>query len=406
MSKRMDASKNEEATMGRIRVNTEQVMEAGGQLSAGSGRLAEIGHALRGAVGGLNVGAWEGVSRGRAEPLLGRVGPESRRLANDLAALGRTLERVASVFEEEDGTAARNLSGMPWVSWDAGGGSYAGSPPPPDDNPDFRGVRGAEEAEYGLMSGQPFTQGIGDESDILPSDVRQGGIGDCYLMASLAAIALQDPGVIRRMIRDNGDGTYTVTLHQNMRGLAAWQPQFYPVEVVVTPEFPLEGGDLVFAQSVDGQGDRQELWTALVEKAYAQANGGYHDIEGGWGHAAMEAVTGVESQWFSPSSATIDTFADHFEAGNAITASSLGELAIWGENGEIIIDIPDASDRNPLFQDHTLCENHEYYVTGVDRANGSITVRNPWGWNEGEVTLSFAEFQGAFRRASVNPLAP
>jgi uncharacterized protein YukE len=406
MSKRMDASKNEEATMGRIRVNTEQVMEAGGQLSAGSGRLAEIGHALRGAVGGLNVGAWEGVSRGRAEPLLGRVGPESRRLANDLAALGRTLERVASVFEEEDGTAARNLSGMPWVSWDAGGGSYAGSPPPPDDNPDFRGVRGAEEAEYGLMSGQPFTRGIGDESDILPSDVHQGRVGDCYLMASLAAIAVQDPDVIRRMIRDNGDGTYTVTLHRNMRGLVAWQPQFYPVEVVVTPEFPLLNGDLLFARSVDGRGDGRELWTALVEKAYAQANGGYHDIEGGWGHTAMEAITGVESQWFSPSSATLDTFADHFEAGHAITASSLMELAIGREDDDFFVDLPDPSDWNPLFMDDDLYENHEYYVTDVDRASGSITVRNPWGWHRGEVTLSFAEFQGAFRRASVNPLTP
>ena len=112
--------------MTQIRIDTQHTREIGRRLIAEGDRLAEIGHELRRAIGGLDTWAWDGRSRWRAEPLLNRVRPESARVADGLDALGRKLVRVADVFEEEDNTAARNLAGMGWVDFETGGGSVLG----------------------------------------------------------------------------------------------------------------------------------------------------------------------------------------------------------------------------------------------------------------------------------------
>ena len=110
--------------MTKIRIHTESVRGAGRRFIAKSNHLAEIGQALQGAIGSLDTWAWDGVSRARAEPLLGRVRPESATVAEELERLGHMLIHVADVFEHEDNTAAGNLAGMPWVDWDTiGGGS-------------------------------------------------------------------------------------------------------------------------------------------------------------------------------------------------------------------------------------------------------------------------------------------
>ena len=101
--------------MTKIRIQTESVREAGQRFIAEGDHLAEIGQALQGAIGSLDTWAWDGVSRARAEPLLGRVRPESTAVAEELERLGRTLVRVADVFEQEDNTAAGNLEGLEWV---------------------------------------------------------------------------------------------------------------------------------------------------------------------------------------------------------------------------------------------------------------------------------------------------
>ncbi|RLC77682.1 MAG: hypothetical protein DRJ03_26460 [Chloroflexi bacterium] len=82
--------------------------------------MAEIGRELQNAIGSLDTGAWDGRSRARAEPLLGRVRPESGRVQHQLEELGYKLMRVANIFEQEDDTAARELEGMGWVEFEDG----------------------------------------------------------------------------------------------------------------------------------------------------------------------------------------------------------------------------------------------------------------------------------------------
>ncbi|RLC82159.1 MAG: hypothetical protein DRJ03_19435, partial [Chloroflexi bacterium] len=62
--------------MTQIRIDTELAGEVARRLITEADRMAEIGRELQNAIGSLDTGAWDGRSRARAEPLLGRVRPE------------------------------------------------------------------------------------------------------------------------------------------------------------------------------------------------------------------------------------------------------------------------------------------------------------------------------------------
>ncbi|MBL9039566.1 MAG: hypothetical protein JNG84_13690, partial [Archangium sp.] len=49
---------------------------------------------------------------------------------------------------------------------------------------------------------------------VSPGDVRQGALANCYFPGAIAAVAATNPEVIRDMVKDNGNGTYTVTFKQ------------------------------------------------------------------------------------------------------------------------------------------------------------------------------------------------
>jgi hypothetical protein len=68
-------------------------------------------------------------------------------------------------------------------------------------------------------------------------DVNQGYLGDCYFVAALGEVALQDPSAIENMITDNGNGTYSVLFYVN------GQPDY----VTVNGELPYMSGGYQWA---------------------------------------------------------------------------------------------------------------------------------------------------------------
>ena len=241
-----------------------------------------------------------------------------------------------------------------------------------------------------------YIKGKNDSGSIDPSDVTQGGLGDCYLLASIAAVALQKPELLEQMIRDNGDGTYTVTFYEKKKILGLFDNGFEKTEILVTDVFPIQNGTPLYAKYGDVTPDQNEVWTMVLEKAYAQWKGGYPDIDGGFPHDAMEAITGVNSRDYNPGMLKLEDLADQYNNGSIITLGSLPDYKIgsW--------DIPDATNTHPLYVNDTLVGSHAYYVSNVDVAAGTISIRNPWGWDHDEITLPFDQFQGAFQTVSVN----
>jgi hypothetical protein len=80
----------------------------------------------------------------------------------------------------------------------------------------------------GRLRNPLFVKDGSDVHEVDMNDVDQGGIGNCYVMASIAAVARQDPERIKNMVHDNGDGTYTVTFKEG------WKD----VPITVSGDFP------------------------------------------------------------------------------------------------------------------------------------------------------------------------
>ncbi len=321
-------------------------------------------------------------------------------------------------------------------------------PPPPPPNPDFDATGALAGVSYAPVDGELFVGGANGEPAIHPSDVTQGYLGDCYFLSSLAALATTPRGrdwLANHIVKD-GD-TYAVTFYER-KALG----EFEPVRVRVSSEFPMVPGspnndDMpVFAKFGDrGVDGRLEVWVMAYEKAYAQYFGGYKKIEGGWGGAAMEAITGVSSEAYVYTGAdlpfsidgqemvvpgmpnkmipadinlggpTFDQLADHVDRGDAVTVGSLPLPEVDTRRDKIEVDIPVVGHQeipmpdpatwiSPVYNNQDVHTQHEYYVIGVDRATREVVLRNPHSYQEIPIRVTYDQFQIAFPFVSINPI--
>ncbi len=213
------------------------------------------------------------------------------------------------------------------------------------------------------------------------ADIHQGAANDCYFMTSLAETALHNPSAITNMFVVNGDGTYTVRFYHD--GTAEY--------VTVDSYLPASAsGQLIYAnRGALDTNPNNELWTALVEKAYAQLN------EMGWLHGALSA-TGQNSY-----SAIINGYiymalgqitGQHTAAFNyTTTTTSLTNFVNAYDEGK---SIGFASKSAPASSQ--IVANHAYAVVGYDVANQSITLFNPWGIQYGLVSMDWNQIQANF----------
>jgi Calpain family cysteine protease len=247
---------------------------------------------------------------------------------------------------------------------------------------------------YTKFSGAAFVKGATDTEAVDPNDVKQGQLGDCYLLSAMAAIARANPDVIRRLVSGpNADGTFNVTIYSDTGG--AFSTEWTPKVVKVTPTFPsYTWGAPAFAErgDIDPAQGGPELWVMLIEKAYAMVEGGYSDIKGGYGRKAMTRLTGVESKSFDPSDYTdvqvISTIKYYLSAKWAVTAGS-----DWY--------VRDAYKEEARKKGVVL--EHEYSVVSVDDAKNTIDLQNPWG-EEHIKAMPVATFRKYFREVAANPL--
>ena len=204
-----------------------------------------------------------------------------------------------------------------------------------------------------------FMQEPGDASAISINDVNQGWLGDCYVCAPIAALALERPDYIRNMVRDNGDGTQSVRLYLD------------PFHSDISTWITVHDSDLGQGMNTNNGGQLivngvQEIWPQVIENALAQVNGGYSALgNGGFANAIMQQLTG--------SPATVTLFSFWGVATNLPTTTQLqADLA--------------AKDMVTFFDyasnGYGLVDNHYYTLTSVDTENGVdyAHFRNPWGY--------------------------
>jgi hypothetical protein len=249
---------------------------------------------------------------------------------------------------------------------------------------------------YRRFEGTPFVKGAGDRCCIDPNDIEQGRLGDCFILASLAALASTSPGTLANAIQDVGDGNYDVTLYVD-----DGKKNLVKQVVRVTDAFPglrwfysLTQPNPLFAQVGEPGSDPPELWVMLIESAFAQAyKGGYLQLNlGGRGFDTLQALTGRTSIVVHPHEMTQEklgaTLASLERSGYAITAGSV-------DAKQIIEAGP-----HPLLvgtggQDARLVSTHEYYVRHYDAATQTVTLGNTHT-RGATVQLTLSEFHFAF----------
>lgn len=120
------------------------------------------------------------------------------------------------------------------------------------------------------------------------NDVKQGELGDCWLISSLANLAdFQDGSFIRALLPGQETaskvGAYLVRLCLGGR----WRG------ILVDDRLPHIGGGLGYhTQLAFCETDRLQLWASVVEKAFAKVCGGYANLHCGEGREALSILTG------------------------------------------------------------------------------------------------------------------
>lgn len=143
--------------------------------------------------------------------------------------------------------------------------------------------------------------------NIAPTNVRQGQLGDCYILGSMAVIASQ-PQNIKRLLEDKGDSAEVWLCDSG-----CWRL------VRLKKTFPVSGSKPTFASSKDNC-----IWQMVLEKAFACLYKGYDRLELGHSSAALRELTGCATEYIElddPNTAW-QNIKSHLATGNIITGST------------------------------------------------------------------------------------
>ncbi len=298
-------------------------------LAASFDQHADVLERCRQQVGGaIRIGAWQG--------------PDASRFRQHWdSQLAAQLMATAHSLRDNAAKARTNADQQETASQvDSSGGSGTGSPPsspPAADDPKLTDDLGEYEPADDI--------GLGDD-DLLPTEIEQGSLGDCWFLAGLGAVVHDNPDFIREHMRQNPDGTWTITMYRDGE----------PVEITVEPTVPSNG---------EGARSGEPNWASLYEKAAAVYWGGdYDNLDGGWSSDAFEAITGAT--------------ADH--SGELNLADIRDRLA----DGPVAVGTEKAPTWWPFddqIDDNRIVPNHAYIVDDVREIDGELKIHvlNPWG---------------------------
>ena len=248
----------------------------------------------------------------------------------------------------------------------------------------------ADYPESCLFASSETTYGITD------SDVVQGGVGDCWLLAGLASLADKRAEFLRGNILEYPQGMYEVRFFNGL---------------VVVDSYVLTKNDNIYGASLSRE---NEYWPILFEKAFMkyfaselcpplirQRNsakrmnlGEFHgmpsyiDIHGGYPKWVYQCLLGIPED--IPSISTL-VCPDKFIL-DKLSSSGVGCCCSSTEFGDdsMVLD--------------GIVQGHAYSIVGVH--NGLIRLRNPWakvehmtyddGKNDGEFSIDVQTFKKQF----------
>jgi len=202
------------------------------------------------------------------------------------------------------------------------------------------------------------------------SDVHQGMLANCYFPAAIGALVTARPGLMQELIKDNGDGTFTVTFSKRDA-----LDRVRKVPVTVDSDLwvkPGKGTPLYGRGGTDLDQQTMELWYPLLEKAYAQWKGSYETVGSGGSSAdVFEELTGEWSEYWP-----IDGRSTPDAVWKRITSAIDDERPLASGTHE---------EKGPVHYGNTgVFGDHAYSIVGYQQEGDKrfVVLRNPWGDSE------------------------
>lgn len=199
-------------------------------------------------------------------------------------------------------------------------------------------------------------------------DIAQGVLGDCWLLAAVASLCQYENLFYQVIPKDDGD--FNSSDYCGVFRFRFWQYGQWE-EVVVDDRLPTYNNKLVFLHSTE----KNEFWSALLEKAYAKLCGSYEALKGGQTAEAMEDFTGGVTETFQTAKVPDNFFKLLCKAQ---ARQSLMGCSIEAKPNEV-------EAKGAL----GLIKGHAYTITSVQKVHARgrevelVRIRNPWG-NERE----------------------
>ena len=206
------------------------------------------------------------------------------------------------------------------------------------------------------------------EGDPSSGDINQDAIGDCYLLASMGALANADPQRIKNKINYNpATGEFDVTLWDGQQ----WR--HIPVtQADIDANIAARGGSGVDTVNPGEVNRNAALWPAVIESAYAKLKAPGHGLSDGIGKptntsTALEALTGNRGINLDPT----DEWFRALNIDQQITQALENHQPVTISTGAV---------------PGSLVGGHANVVEAIEGTGSDalVALRNPWGADNGQ----------------------
>ncbi|KAI1154550.1 hypothetical protein F4825DRAFT_448455 [Nemania diffusa] len=224
--------------------------------------------------------------------------------------------------------------------------------------------------------------------DIDGADIKQGGLGDCWFIASLSALANVEGAVKRVCVEyDTRVGIYGFVFYRD----GEWIYSIVDDKLYLTspnwdsPSMQRDLMNQIDRESPDkdyrktyqtgskalffGQCKNQnETWVALFEKAYAKAHGDFGSLAGGWIGEGLEDLTGgVTTELLASDILDLDEFWEN-------EVSKVNQEFLFGCSTGLLDG--GYGERNGIREGHAYVVMDARTLKSGERL---VKLRNPWG---------------------------